>query len=42
MTSGDIVRAADHNIKPRVTADEGNGDAWPMLLKKLLAADMRI
>jgi multimeric flavodoxin WrbA len=39
---GDIVRAADHNIKPGVTADEGDGDAWPLLLKKVLAADILV
>ncbi|MBI1181051.1 MAG: NADPH-dependent oxidoreductase [Alphaproteobacteria bacterium] len=37
---GEIVRAADHDIKPGVTADEGEGDAWPVIRKKLLAADI--
>lgn len=40
--SGDIVRAADHNIKPGVSADEGDGDAWPALRQQLLAADILI
>ena len=25
------VRAVDHDIKPGVKADEGDGDAWPLL-----------
>jgi multimeric flavodoxin WrbA len=36
----EIIRAADHNIKPGVTSDEGEGDDWPKLLKKVLAADI--
>jgi multimeric flavodoxin WrbA len=39
---GEIIRAVDHDIKPGVSADEGNGDAWPRLRKKLLAADILI
>lgn len=37
---GEIVRAVDHNIKPGVLSDEGEGDAWPVLRKRLLAADI--
>jgi multimeric flavodoxin WrbA len=39
---GEIVRAVDHDIKPGVTSDEGAGDAWPALRKRLLAADILI
>jgi multimeric flavodoxin WrbA len=39
---GEIVRAADHNIKPGVKSDEGEGDAWPDLRKRLLAADILV
>jgi len=38
--SGEFVRAADYNIKPGVTSDEGEGDDWPALLKRVLAADI--
>lgn len=38
--SGEVIRAADHDIKPGVTADEGKGDAWPGIREKLLAADI--
>lgn len=40
--SGTIVRAVDHDIKPGVSADEGEGDAWPALRKQLLAADILV
>jgi multimeric flavodoxin WrbA len=39
---GEIVRAADFNIKPGVTPDEGHGDDWPALLKKVLACDILV
>ena len=37
---GEIIRLADHDIKPGVTSDEGDGDAWPALRKRILAADI--
>lgn len=40
--SGDIVRVADHDIKPGVTSDEGDGDEWPALREKIMAADIFI
>lgn len=40
--AGEIVRVADLNIKPGVTADEGKGDDWPKLRKRILAADILI
>ena len=36
------VRAVDFNIKPGVTSDEGEGDDWPMIREKVLAADILI
>jgi len=38
--TGDFVRAADYDIKPGVTSDEGDGDQWPELRKRVLAADI--
>lgn len=38
----DVIRLADHNILPGVTSDEGEGDAWPEIREKLLAADILI
>jgi len=37
---GDIVRAVDFNIKPGVSSDEGEGDDWPELRKRVIAADI--
>ena len=39
---GEIVRVAGLNIKPGVTSNEGPGDAWPALRKRVLAADILI
>lgn len=38
--SGASERAADFNIKPGVLSDEGEGDEWPELREKILAADI--
>jgi multimeric flavodoxin WrbA len=40
--TGEIVRAVDHDIKPGVTSDEGDGDAWPALRERVLAADILV
>jgi multimeric flavodoxin WrbA len=37
---GEIVRVADFDVKPGVTSDEGDGDQWPALREKVLAADV--
>lgn len=34
------ARAVDHDIKPGVKSDEGDGDAWPGLREKILAANI--
>jgi multimeric flavodoxin WrbA len=39
---GEILRVANHNIKPGVKSDEGRGDAWPAVLKKIFASDILI
>lgn len=36
------IRIADHDVKPGVTSDEGAGDAWPPLRKRILACDLLI
>ena len=38
----ETVRVAAHDIKPGVTSDEGEGDAWPPLRKKILDHDILI
>lgn len=39
---GSSVRTVDHDIKPGVKADEGEGDAWPGLRKQILDADILV
>ena len=38
--TGEIVRVVDFDIKPGVDHDMGNGDEWPGLREKVLAADI--
>jgi multimeric flavodoxin WrbA len=40
--AGDIVRVADLNVKPGVSADEGAGDEWPQLRRRVLACDILV
>ncbi|MEV4881150.1 flavodoxin family protein [Streptomyces cyaneofuscatus] len=37
---GEIVRVADHDVRPGVEVDMGDGDAWPAIREKMLAADI--
>ena len=39
---GEIVRVADLNIKPGVSADEGKGDEWPALRERVIACDILV
>lgn len=36
------IRIADHDVRPGVSSDEGKGDAWPALRKRILACDILI
>jgi multimeric flavodoxin WrbA len=38
----DEVRAVDHDIKPGVTSDEGEGDAWPQIRRRVLDAEILV
>ncbi len=38
----EAIRIADHDVKPGVSSDEGDGDAWPELRSRILAADILI
>ncbi|QOZ32869.1 flavodoxin family protein [Bradyrhizobium sp. CCBAU 53421] len=40
--SGELVRVVDLNIKPGVASDEGAGDDWPDLRRRILASDILI
>ena len=38
----ETIRIADFNVAPGVSSDEGEGDEWPKLREKILAADILI
>jgi multimeric flavodoxin WrbA len=38
--TGEIVRALDHDVKPGVESDMGEGDGWPAVREKIIAADI--
>jgi len=42
VTISETVRVAALDLKPGVTSDEGDGDAWPALRTKILAHDILI
>jgi multimeric flavodoxin WrbA len=42
VTLTETIRVADHDVKPGVTSDEGEGDAWPELRRRILQADILI
>ena len=37
---GELVRVVDHDVKPGVEADMGDGDEWPALRRKIHDADI--
>ncbi|WP_396656968.1 flavodoxin family protein [Microbacterium sp.] len=38
--SGEQVRVVDHDVRPGVDKDMGDGDQWPQLRERVLAADI--
>ncbi|MDQ3139684.1 MAG: NAD(P)H-dependent oxidoreductase [Pseudomonadota bacterium] len=38
----ETIRIADHDVKAGVTSDQGEGDAWPDIRRRILAADILI
>lgn len=38
----ETIRISEHDILPGVTSDEGAGDAWPDIRRRLLSADLLI
>ena len=38
----ETIRIADHNVLSGVTSDEGEGDDWPAIRKKILAHDILV
>lgn len=42
VTVTETIRVVDHNVKPGVTSDEGEGDDWPTIRSQILAADILV
>jgi multimeric flavodoxin WrbA len=40
--TSELIRLVDHNVKPGVRSDEGDGDDWPAIREKILAADILV
>ncbi|MHA6718852.1 flavodoxin family protein [Sphingomonas sp. RS6] len=42
VTVEETIRIADHDVKPGVRSDEGEGDDWPDIRPRILACDILI
>lgn len=42
VTLSETIRIADHDVRPGVSSDEGEGDAWPGIRRRILDADILI
>jgi multimeric flavodoxin WrbA len=40
--TGEVVRIADHDVRPGVETDTGEGDDWPRIRARMLAADILV
>lgn len=40
--TGEVIRIVDHDVRPGVAVDMGEGDAWPSIREKILAADILV
>ncbi|RBY85016.1 flavodoxin family protein [Blastococcus sp. TF02A-30] len=40
--TGDVVRVVDHDVRPGVEVDMGDGDAWPAIRERMMAADILV
>jgi len=38
--TGEVVRVVDHDVKPGVEVDMGEGDAWPAIREQMMGADI--
>ncbi|MBA2496518.1 MAG: NAD(P)H-dependent oxidoreductase [Acidimicrobiia bacterium] len=42
VAAGEPIRVVDHDVKPGVESDMGDGDAWPALRRRILDADILV
>jgi multimeric flavodoxin WrbA len=38
----ELVRLVDHDVRPGVSSDEGDGDAWPAIRERILGAEILV
>jgi multimeric flavodoxin WrbA len=38
----ELIRVADHDVKPGVSSDEGGGDEWPGIREQVLASEILV
>src|SRR5690242_4905501 len=38
--TGDVIRLVDLDVKPGIQIDMGDGDAWPAIRERIMAADI--
>jgi multimeric flavodoxin WrbA len=38
----ELIRVVDHDVKPGVSSDEGDGDAWPQIRARILASEILV
>lgn len=39
---GDLLHVVDHDVRPGVQIDMGNGDQWPAIRRRILEADILV
>ena len=42
VVTGSMVRVVDHDVRPGVELDMGDGDAWPALRERVIASDILV
>jgi multimeric flavodoxin WrbA len=40
--SSTLIRVVDHNVRPGVSSDEGDGDGWPAIHDEILASEILV
>jgi multimeric flavodoxin WrbA len=38
----ELIRIVDHDVRPGVSSDEGDGDAWPGIRERILASEILV
>lgn len=42
QVAGEVVRLVDHDIRPGIKADMGDGDGWPAIRRQILDSDILV